>query len=84
MFTFVKKDEWLGQDMTVAVGSLQLDAKNIDFLKKTIDLSSLVIDKPYFSLFNYQRLKPKPAPDTIKAITPHPLIQCLTGIKAAG
>ena len=70
---FVKKDEWLGQNMTVGVGSLQLDTKDIDLSKKTIDLGSLVINKPYFALFNYQRLKPAPAPDTIKAITPSPI-----------
>ena len=61
---FVKKDAWLGQNMTVGVGSLQLDTKDIDLSKKTIDLGSLVINKPYFALFNYQRLKPAPAPDT--------------------
>jgi hypothetical protein len=70
---FVKKDEWLGQNMTIGVGSLQLDTKDIDLSKKTIDLGSLVINKPYFALFNYQRLKPSPAPDTIKAITPSPI-----------
>ena len=70
---FVKKDAWLGQNMTVGVGSLQLDTKDIDLSKKTIDLGSLVINKPYFALFNYQRLKPEPAPDTIKAITPSPI-----------
>lgn len=71
--SFVKKDAWLGQDMTIAIGSLQLDTKKIDLSKKTVDLGSLVIDKPYFSLFNYQRLKPKAAPDTTKAITPSPI-----------
>jgi hypothetical protein len=71
--SFEKKDAWLGQDMTIAFGSLQLDTKSLDLSKKTVDLGSLVIDKPYFSLFNYQRLKPKPAPDTIKAITPSPI-----------
>lgn len=71
--SFLKKDAWLGQDMTVAVGSLQLETKNIDLSKKTIDLGSLVIDKPYFSLFNYQRLKPKPAPDSVVAIAASPI-----------
>ncbi len=70
---FVKKDAWLGQNMTVGIGSLQLDTKDIDLSKKTIDLGSLVINKPYFALYNYQRLKPAPAPDTIKAITPSPI-----------
>ncbi len=71
--SFNKKDAWLGQDMTIGVGTLQLDTRNIDLKKKIIDLGALIIDKPYFSLFNYQRLKPKAAPDSIKAITPSPV-----------
>ena len=70
---FVKKDAWLGQNMAVGVGSLQLDTKKIDLSRKTIELGSLFVNKPYFALYNYQRLKPAPAPDTIKAITPSPI-----------
>jgi hypothetical protein len=71
--SFLKKDAWLGQDMVIAVGSLRLDTRKVDLSKKIVDLGTLAMDKPYFSLFNYQRLKPKAAPDTTKAITPSPI-----------
>lgn len=51
--SFFKKDEWLGEDMTVKVGGLDMDAREITISNKTIDVSNLVLDDPYFSLFDY-------------------------------
>ncbi len=73
--SFIKRDGWLGQDMTIAVSSLSLQTKNVNFAKKTIDLGSLKMEDPYFSLFNYQKLKP--ASTEIKAITPSPIDSAL-------
>jgi hypothetical protein len=73
--SFIKRDGWLGQDMTIAVSSLSVETKNINFAKKTIDLGSLKMEDPYFSLFNYQKLKP--ASTEIKAITPSPIDSAL-------
>lgn len=56
--SFVKKDAWLGQDMTVRLSSFSLNADNIDLAKKTIRLGALTIEDPYFALYNYQRRKP--------------------------
>ncbi len=70
-----KRDGWLGQDMVIAVGSLNLETKNVSFNKKTIDLGSLTMEDPYFSLFNYQKLKP--ASTEIKVITPSPIDSAL-------
>ncbi|MCG2617318.1 translocation/assembly module TamB domain-containing protein [Terrimonas sp. NA20] len=56
--SFVKKDGWLGQDMTVRLSSFSLNAENIDLGRKTIKLGSLSIVDPYFALYNYQRRKP--------------------------
>lgn len=55
---FIKKDKWLGQDMTVVVSSLDLNAKNIDFTNKNVDLNSLTIINPLISIYNYPKLKP--------------------------
>ena len=73
--SFKKRDGWLGQDMVIAVASLNLETKNVSFNKKTIDLGSLTMEDPYFSLFNYQKLKP--ASTEIKAITPSPIDSAL-------
>ncbi|HKZ65008.1 MAG TPA: hypothetical protein VJ111_01565, partial [Chitinophagaceae bacterium] len=73
--SFIRRDGWLGQDMTIAVSSLGLVTKDVNFGKKTIDLGSLKMEDPYFSLFNYQKLKP--ASDSIVAITPSPIDSAL-------
>ena len=74
--SFIKRDAWLGQDMTIAVSSLNIDTRNINFNKKTIDLGSLKMVDPYVSLFNYQKLKPAPNKEII-ALTPSPLDSAL-------
>lgn len=51
--SFNKKDAWIGADMYVKVGGLDMDAKEITISNKTIDVTNLVLDNPYFSLFNY-------------------------------
>jgi hypothetical protein len=51
--SFIKKDVWLGEDMNVKVGGLDMDAKEITISNKNIDVSNLVLDNPYFSLYNY-------------------------------
>ena len=61
--SFVKKDAWLGQDMTVRLSSFSLNAENISLATKTISLGSLTIVDPYFSLYNYKRRKPATQPN---------------------
>lgn len=73
--SFIRRDGWLGQDMTIAVSALNLETKEVDFSRKTIDLGSLKMVDPYFSLFNYQKLKP--ASTEIIAITPSPIDSAL-------
>lgn len=73
--SFIRRDGWLGQDMTIAVSALSLQTKDVNFSKKTIDLGSLKMVDPYFSLFNYQKLKP--ASTEIIAITPSPIDSAL-------
>lgn len=54
-----KKDAWLGQNMVIGLSSLDLDANSINFSSKKVDVTSLTIEDPFFSLFNYARLKPR-------------------------
>ncbi len=55
---FLKKDAWLGQNMAVALTSFQLDAQDINFSGRTINLNALSIDEPLVSIYNYPKLKP--------------------------
>ena len=54
----IQKDAWTGQDMTAAVGSLQLNAKQINPDKKNIDINSLYLSHPFFSIANYDGNEP--------------------------
>src|SRR5690606_5078628 len=56
---FSKKDEWIGQDMHASIGSLRLDAKNLNFSKKLITINSLSIDDPIFRQYSYAGKRPK-------------------------
>ena len=51
--SFIQKDAWAGSDMTVKVAGLDMDANEITITNKTVDVTNLVLDNPYFSLFNY-------------------------------
>ena len=55
--TFIKKDAWLGNDMMARIGGLDMDAKKITISKKTIDISSLTLNNPYFSILDYKGRK---------------------------
>ena len=56
---FIKKDGWLGQDMVVRVGSLNMDAKKLDFSERVFNVNSLDLVEPVFTLNNYPRRKPR-------------------------
>lgn len=56
---FRKKDGWRGEDMTVNLGILDLDARDINFSKKKVIVSSLTIDKPVFNIYKYQGKRPE-------------------------
>lgn len=56
--SFQKKDAWLGNDMTIKVGRLFLDANEINLADKKATINSLLIDQPFVMLYNYQKAKP--------------------------
>lgn len=56
---FIKKDEWLGQDLTVSVGAMQLEANDLNLSGSSYDIKSLVLKDPVFTDRGYTGLKPK-------------------------
>lgn len=50
---FLQQDAWLGTDLAVSVGSLDLDAEKISLGEKSILVSSAELVNPYFSTRSY-------------------------------
>ncbi len=57
--TFVKTDAWLGEDMTIKVGKMNLNAGNLSLSGNEYVINSMILDRPIVSIRNYGRLKPK-------------------------
>jgi hypothetical protein len=49
----IQSDPYRGQDMVTSVGSLDMDANQVSIDKKNVDITSLNISKPLFSLYSY-------------------------------
>lgn len=69
----LQKDGWRGRDMTLRLASLNLDANDFNFSKKNISINWVDIDKPMFSIFDYDgnrpdSLKPKSSPKDTSAL----------------
>lgn len=62
----LRKDEWRGEDMFFSVRSLDIDARQLSVPKKKIDIHTLELVNPLFSIYNYKgRRPPRPRkPDT--------------------
>lgn len=56
--SLLQRDGWLGRDMTVKVGVLNLDANKLSITQKEIDINQLELIRPYFALFDYEGLRP--------------------------
>ena len=67
----LQKDEWLGQDMTVRLGYLDMKAEEINFEKKKIFINTLDLKDPYFAIYDYQGKKPT-GPAVIKQVIHKP------------
>lgn len=72
---FVKKDAWIGNDMQVYVGGLQLDAEEIDLKRKIVAISSLDISDPIVALRDYNGKKPSKTTYREKNSIPDSLLQ---------
>ncbi|HLF45659.1 MAG TPA: hypothetical protein VI548_04505 [Chitinophagaceae bacterium] len=64
------KDGWLGVDLIVALNSFELDAKEINFSTRNVDIGFMVLSNPTVQIKNYAGLKPNriPTNDTVQLI----------------
>ncbi len=54
----VQNDKWTGRRMDIKLGNLQLDADNINIDENIVAINSLDLDRPVFSLIDFQGLRP--------------------------
>ena len=57
--SFLKKDEWRGEDMQLRLGRMELDADEINFNSKEIEINSIDLTDPIFIIRNYAGNRPK-------------------------
>ena len=57
--TFLKKDEWRGEDMQFRLTSMDLDADEINLNTKKIEINSIDFSDPLFLIKNYKGKKPR-------------------------
>ncbi len=64
---FLKKDEWRGENTLFYVGALDLDAKRINVSENKVDINTITLEDPFFSIYNYTGKRPKKIknPDTV-------------------
>jgi hypothetical protein len=67
---FSKEDKWIGQDMKVAIKKLDLKADSINFNRKQIVISELLLDAPSFTQYNYTGNKPKVDNNNLRDLVP--------------
>ena len=53
------RDEWRGQDMELDLQQLALKADEINFTKKLVNITSLEMDEPVFTIYDYAGRRPK-------------------------
>lgn len=66
----LQKDAWIGRDMMVKLGSMDMDANEISISNNIIDLPGIDLKKPFFQIYDYtgdrpDSLKPKSKPKII-------------------
>ena len=80
--SFLENDLWRGEKMVGRIGSLALDAEQINTTTNTFNINSLIIDNPYFALYDFKglrpdSLKPKPTIDTGLLLNPSNMLVSL-------
>ena len=55
---FIQNDLWVGQRMEIRTGSLLMDADTTDLNTANFKINSIELDKPYFSIKNFDGLRP--------------------------
>lgn len=55
---FTNKDLWVGETMDLKLGSLTLDAENMNFSKSIFQINQIAINKPFFTIQELDALRP--------------------------
>lgn len=55
---FLQRDAWLGRDMIVKLGSMDLDANKISISDNIIDIPSINLGSPFFQIYDYAGNRP--------------------------
>jgi hypothetical protein len=55
---FINKDLWVGETMDLKLGSLLLDAENMNFSKSIFQINEIAIEKPFFTIQEMEALRP--------------------------
>ncbi|THU40652.1 hypothetical protein FAM09_00630 [Niastella caeni] len=64
-------DGWRGENMMLHLGSMDIDADEINLKKRVAHINDIEIDKPVFAIYNYDGKRPdslRPKPDTIPIV----------------
>ncbi len=59
---YLQNDEWVGQKMILKVGSMLLDADTVDISRNVYYINTIELDKPYFSIENFDGRRPEVHP----------------------
>jgi hypothetical protein len=65
--SLLQKDGWRGEDMRLQLASLDVNADEINVKKRVAHINTLAIEKPFFSIYNYDGNRPdslRPKDDT--------------------
>ncbi|MBC7946724.1 MAG: translocation/assembly module TamB domain-containing protein [Chitinophagaceae bacterium] len=55
---FNQKDAWIGKNIVASIGSLSLDAKDLNFSRRLITINALTLVNPVFQQFSYSGKRP--------------------------
>ncbi len=55
---FTNKDQWVGETMELKLGSLLMDAENMNFSKNIFQVNEITINKPFFTIQEMDALRP--------------------------
>jgi hypothetical protein len=75
-FSIVQRDQWRGEDMSAFIKAFDLHAREINFNKKLIRISTIDLDRPYFALKDYTGKRPprvRPVDEEEEVFTNDPL-----------
>lgn len=56
--SLIQRDSWRGEDQVLRLGSLDIDARKVNFVDKQVHINYFEIDRPLFAIYNYDGNRP--------------------------